>query len=476
MNSKNMYLVATYLALVLLATPLHASFGTLMLYFMLACAIGWTLGMHPHDTTNARGIPLAIIIGIYALIRLIPFMRWGWSALGADMGAYYGNFNGCFASLKACADIPLAFIGYPLHALGLSTQTLLLILHIAAGVSIGIAIYLIAKDRFGKNAAVWSAFVYAISLPQFLFYWSFFLKMEIAIMFSLFTLYAYARNRKYAGIIFAALAGIVHPVTFLPLAGTLIAAGITDGKKRDAFIITAIATAITLIAYARGLSGYAVYIATYINGTYEPVQAGLFSGHFVGFSFYHDALMLFYVPFALIALVWCIAEKRMPIVTWYALINLALVGTNAVFHNRFIVMFDISCIVLAGTALSAFTLQQKTRIGKGALLIVITMLAGYTLYESVRMEPLVNRTEFSELLALQGKYGAMPIFINNALYRQFVAGYTEHPVIITLFSNEPWKKLSAPSLLYNARRGTPFIPKDDARFSRISERVLEYTP
>lgn len=483
MDSKNRYFLALYLALVLLATPLNATLPIFILYAAFACAVGWMLGMRSQtmNMSAAAGEKprekafLAITIGIFALTRFMPFMRWGWSALGADMGAYYGNWNECFASLAACANAPLALTGYPFHALGFGTQTILIAFHIAASAGIGTAAYLIARDRFGKHAGMASAFAYAVSLPQFLFYWSFFLKMEIAVMLSLFAIHAYAKNPKRAGIC-AALAGIVHPLTLLPLIGAFMASGIANNKKRHGFIITGAAILVTLAFHTRDLVGYAAYIATYVKGTYGPVQAELFTGHFVGFSFYHNALMLFYVPFALIAIVWCVAEKKIPLIAWYALVNLFLVSTNALFHNRFIVMFDVGSIVLAGTTLSAFALRQKTHAWKRAVLLLMAMLAGYASIQSARMEPLVNRAEFNELLALRGTNGNMPIFANNTVYRQFIAGYTGHPVLLTPFGEEPWKKLPAPSLIYNARRATPFVPADDARFSRVSEHFLKYDP
>ncbi len=472
-----MYVLATYLALVLLATPLHATIPIFLLYCMLGVGVFVTLGADTQKIESGKPtffvflIPLTIL----ATTRLIPFMRYGWSALGADIGAYYGAWNTCFASLASCAGNPLALTGLPLYAVGIGTQTILIAFHLLATAVIGRGIYVLAKDRFGARAAFSSLMAYALSLPQFLFYWSFFLKMEMGMAFSLFALHAYSSTRT-RGFIYAALAGIIHPLTAVPLALTFIAAGITDNKKAYAFKAAVISVLAMTAFHAKEIIGYATYATDYAQGTYAPAASGLLAGHFVGFSFYHDALMLFYVPFALLGIAWCVGKKSMPAVGWYALVNLALVSVNAVFHNRFIVLFDISCIVLAGYALSLFEYRQKTVLKKIALFFILAALAGYSLYQAARMEPLVNRVEFAELTALQGKYGGMPIFINNAIYRGFVGGYTGHPVIFASFNEEPWKSFAIPSLIYNARRSTPIHPENDPYFTRVSERVLKYAP
>ena len=472
-----MYVLATYLALVLLATPLHATLPIFFLYAMLAWGVFITLGSSVPKIAEEKlvmpqiFIPITIFLGT----RLIPFFQHGTSALGADMGAYYGAWNTCFAAIISCVNNPLVLAGFPFHAIGVGTQTLLIIFHLFATCAIGWGIYIVAKDRFGTRAAFWSLMTYALSLPQFLFYWSFFLKMEIGIAFSLFTFHAYETSRK-RGFLYAALAGIIHPLTAVPLALTLVAAGIASNKKTYAVQAAVFSLLAMATFHAKEIASYAGYAWNYAQNTYAPPQAGLLTGHFVGFSFYHDALILFYVPFALLVIAWCAWKKAMPAVGWYALVNLALVSVNAVFHNRFIVLFDISCVILAGYAIAAFESNQKTIFKKIFLILIIIFLAFYSLYQSARMEPLVNRKEFAELTALQRTYENLPIFINNAMYRQFVAGYTGHPVIFSSFNDEPWKFFEMPSLVYNARRSTPINPENDQHFTRVSERILKYTP
>ncbi len=472
-----MYVLATYLALVLLATPLHATVPVFLLYVSFSAAVLWTIGAQPGktDMDRIRLRVIAVPAALFTAMRLIPFVRWGWPALGADMGAYYRNFNACFASLAACRGEPVALLGYLPYAAGLGTQTILIAIHFAASIALMAGVWRIAKNEWGDRAAFWSIAIFAVSLPQFLFYWSFFLKMEIAIALSLFALHAYSRKQGRAGV-FAALAGIVHPLTLVPLASAFIAGGITNGTKRYSLAVAAAGTAAVAAFKWNALHGYADYLFSYARRTYDAAETLFLAGHFVEFSFYHDALMLFYLPFALLAATWCIRRGKPPVIVWYALANLTLVSVNAVFHNRFVVMFDISCVILAGYALAEFARKIDARPLKAAAALLITLVAGYSLYESVRMEPLVDAAEFRELTALRGKYAGMPVFVGSATYRGFVAGYTGHPVILAPFNNAPWETLGIPSLVYNARRSTPINPEKDKHFMRISERIFEYRP
>ena len=472
-----MHVLATYLALILLATPLHATIWTFLLYATFSAAVIWIIGTRriAINTDSPNRSYFAGVIALFTAMRIIPFMRWGSSALGADMGAYYRNFNACFASFAECLKEPIAAIGYMPYAIGLGTQTILITFHLAASAAIAIGVYRITKSEWGGKAAFWSVAIYALSLPQFLFYWSFFLKMEIALAASLFSIHAYTQRQKKAGI-YAALAGIIHPLTIVPLAATFVTTGIANDTKKYSYIVAA--TGILAMAATKwnAIFVYLEYALSYARGTYAFTEQSFLAGHFVGFSFYQNSLMLFYVPFALLAIAWLIRHKKLPAIGWYALINLILISINAVFHNRFIVLFDISCIILAGYMIAVFTERLRTPPLKKALVILIILIAGYPLYESARMEPLVNATELKELVTLQGKYGGMPIFINNATYHQLVLGYTKHPTILSPFNEEPWQSLGIPSLIYNARRSTPANPGDDSHFTRVSERIFKYEP
>ncbi len=472
-----MYVLATYLALVLLATPLHATAWTFLLYAAFAAAVIGAIGTRKvaDGTGSVKISHLTGAIALFAAMRIIPFMRWGSSALGADMGAYYRNFNACFASFTECIKEPVAATGYLPYVMGFGTQAILIALHLAASAAIAIGAYRITKSEWGEKAAFWSIAIYAISLPQFLFYWSFFLKMELAVAASLFSVHAYAQKQKRAGI-YAALAGSIHPLTVVPLAVAFVAAGIANNTKKYSFGIAAMGVIAIMITKWSAIFGYVGYALSYARGTYAFTEQSFLAGHFIGFSFYHNSLMLFYVPFALLAVAWLICHEKLPAIGWYALINLVLISINAVFHNRFIVLFDISCIILAGYTVAVFAERFKTPPLKKAFALLMVLIAGYSLYESARMEPLVNAAELKELMALQGKYGGMPIFINNATYRQLVSGYTKHPAILSPFNEEPWRSLGIPSLIYNARRSTPINPASDPHFTRVSERIFKYTP
>lgn len=466
-----------YLALVALATPFEAPTGTIIGFWALAVAAWWMLEGRK-DTPDTETIPKGVIIVPIALIaatRSAPLMKWGWQGLGADSAAYRMNFGKCLETISSCAESPVSLTTYALRAIGIPHDLFAPTIALGAQALLITAIYFTAKEIFGKKAAFWSTAIFAMSVPQFVVYWSLFLNMEIAIALSLFGIIAYGR-KSYWAIVMASAAGIFHFVAFVPLAGALIAMVVADKEKRRYAGTVLIASSLIAMAYqAPHIGGYAESAAGYALGALGNGKELFLAGHFVPLSVYHGALMIFYLPLGLIGIVRTIRKKRPEILTAYALMTLALVATRGIFHNRFIILFDIACIIFTGYGMERlWASMPKTKVngmiaGMAALLLALNIGN-----QSMRMEPLVDRAEFAEIRALEGQFAGMTIFVNDPVYRQFVEGYSGHPVIAGEFSREPWRLLDKPSLIYNARRSTPFNPGLDPRAERISNRFWKY--
>ncbi len=476
-----MNLPQAYLALVLLATPLGSPLTTIFAYWALAGGIFMALSSKKSENEEKTVIPdamLGIPIAILIISRALPIMRWGGiMGLGADSAAYYLNFNRCLETFASCAATPIALFAYPSSAIGMGPETALITLALCAQAGLAAMLYVAAKEYSSRNAAFWSLMAFALSLPQFLTYWSFFLNMEIAMAFTLCAMVAYQRRSPYAAL-WATAAGIIHFVTFVPLAITLLGLVIIDKEKqRYGMMILGISLLGTLIYQFPAIAGYAENAASYAVGTYGREKALFLAGHFVNFSFYHSALMLFYLPFALYALAQGIRSEKLSFMGIYALVTIALVALNSIFHNRFILLFDIAAIMLAGETIKIFYgILLRNRVSKACGYLLFLALAGYTLYESARMEPLMDKREFAEVKALAGRYGALPIFVNSPTYRQFLEGYGGHPAIASSFAREPWRTGKTEALIYNARRSGAFEPHGDPRYGKISDRVWKYEP
>jgi hypothetical protein len=472
---KPIYVLATYLALAVLATPIEAGPFVFILHAGLVLGVALSIGITPpsenQEVTRKHSIVLGII-ALFAAVRLMPIMIWGAAGMGADTGAYYRNFNACFASFAACVHEPIALFAYPLYALGIKTEITIIITHIAASGLLMAGVWRIASGLWGVRAGLWSIAVYALSLSQFLFYWSFFLKMEVAIALSLFALDAYQRNQKRV-IAYATLTGIFHPIPAAVLtAALLIQAGIK--KEKRALYVALLAIGGCAIIKWNAIAEYIRYFILYISHDYSANQIDFFAGHFIGLPFYHTALMPFYLSFGLMGIAWSLREKNMKPVVWYGFISLFAVALNIVFHNRFIAIFDTICIVFSGRALLVFAEQQRTKAQKTIFFAGITAIATYTLFQSIRIEPIAEISETKELMALQNKFPGMPLFLNNTAYRQFAEGYSGHPVILAPFDAEPWKLLEIPSLIYNSSRSTPWHPEKNISVTEVSPHIFIY--
>ncbi len=472
-----------YLALVALATPLSAGVTGTLAYLALALALiplasGAGYGEKENGWGIARWAPFAAI-GIFAISRTLPLIRWGTSGLGADIAVYHISFERCFAVWSACAAYPIAALVKPFFILGVPTDTILIGLLIMANTALGFAIFKAANAYFGKEAAAWSALIFAASLPQFLAYWSFFLSMQIALALGFFGLVLWRRRSRWAAPIFLAQ-GIIHFITFIPFALALALGAIfgrTEGRKKElVYTLHALGVASLgiLLYHAQNLGEFAGAAQKYATGAYGVESAVLLAGHFVTLDFYHNALMLFYLPFALAVCARAIGSRARLLAALAMIVPLMLAVSGIIFHNRFLIVFDAMAIMMAGEGMRRF-LASGSAMMKTLILCAFALIYAYSLRESWRMEPLVNAAEFAEIKALRDipETENLPIFVNNPLYLQFIAGYSGKEVLSVAFSKLPWKETDG-ALIYNAGRSAPFEAGNSPHYEQISENILRY--
>ena len=472
-----------YLALVALATPLAAGAGATLAWLALSLSLLPLMRTVPAPSgmkekhVATMGI-IALIV--FAISRALPLLRWGASGLGADIAAYHMSFGRCFAAWSACAAYPVAGIMKPLFMLGVPTDTILITLLIAANAALGIAICAAAWAHFGKEAAAWSGLVFAASLPQFLAYWSFFLSMQIALALGFLGTILWKRRSGWAWAAFLAQ-GIIHFVTFTPFTLALatssaLGAGKEGRRGSLAYALKTLGIAsLGILAYhGRDLMGFAGAAERYATGSYGMESAVLLAGHFVTLDFYHGALILFYIPFALIVCAQSVESRNLLPAALATIMPLMLAASGIIFHNRFLIIFDAMAIMMAGEGMRRFAASQNA-VAKKLVFAACALVCAYAMRESWRMEPLVNAAEFSEIRAIGElkEVGEIPVFVNNALYRQFIAGYSGKEVRADAFSRLPWLQTES-ALIYNARRSPPFEPNGDPHYERMGPETLLY--
>lgn len=468
-----------YLALVALATPFEGPIRTMIGFWMIAGAVWWIIGTKIEEEKNGKEAApkwaLAISMLAIAASRTAPLIRWGWHGLGADSGAYRMNFGKCLETIRACAESPVSLMAYPLRAANIPRDMFVPIIGIGVQAFLVYGIYIAAKEMFGKRAALWSIAIFALSIPQFIVYWSLFLNMEVAIALSLLAMVAYQR-RSFWVLPGAAAAGIFHFVAFVPLAIAFLAMVVADkGKRKYAAMNLTLSGVIVAAFHTPRITGYAENAAGYALGAKGYGQELFLTGHFMPLAAYHGNLLPFYLPLGLMGIAWMIKRKRAEIFAGYALVAMMLIATRGIFHNRFIILLDIACIIFAGWGIDRiWEKTRKTKINGAAIGMIGLLAIGNMAYQSIRMEPLVDHVEFAEIRAIEGQFASVPIFVNDPVYRQFIEGYSGHPTIAAEFSREPWRLLGKPSLIYNARRSTPFDPSTDPRAKQVSPHFWRY--
>ncbi len=405
-----------YLLLIVLATPFSASWPVKIVFWGFSLFLYWILtadlGFRIYDLRFNRWwllLPLAILI----TSRLLPFFHWGDFPLGADAAIY----------LKDYFLPPLIIYS----------------LYLVSNFLLAAAVYFLVKKNYGREAAFFSLLIFSLSLSQFLFYWAFLPKMMLGAIFTLIAFY-FLKDKPWLAAGAIALTGIVHPPAFLPLFITTVF-----------FLPLKALLALILVLLARGqeLLSALYYSEQYLRGA--PETAFLFSGQFVDFDFYAGLLGLLYIPFAAIAVTRMIQSKKITPLVLYFLICLILIFTNFLFHNRFIILFDLAAIILAGPILKDFVLWLwQSRLGKLAVVIVIVIVTANAFYQSWLTEPLINSQELTEIKSLAKLDPEAMIVAGDNLYYSVLYGFSSHKVITSGELNGLSAKI--PAYIYLGRR------------------------
>jgi hypothetical protein len=355
-----------------------------------------------------------------------------------------------------------------------SPQAALFILHAAGTAAAAYGIWLLARRMWGEGAAAMALALAAVSLTQFLAYWSLFIKMTLSLAAAIFALYFAEKGLRLRAGIMAGAAAALHPVAALPLIGAFIARG-AETRNTGPLIIAGLGAAIGGLFHAQSLYGYGSSLIAYATGDIRGKEA-LFAGHFFPLEAYHALLFIFYVPLGLIMLARALSRRRETL-AWYAAIALGLMALHAPFHNRYLILFDAAMILYAAQPLWNLAARAcKSAAGCAAMCAIIGLTGYQAMRESARIEPLLTTQEFGELRQAANLYPGLPIALQEPIYRQMVEGYTKHAVIIMETSSAALEKSPIPLLVYNARRRAGEPITESPRIRKLTERFFIYQP
>lgn len=437
---------AIYLALnafVSLTLPSQISWPHRLIFFLYALFVGWILldlltGKKKPEENSASSSSSSrtwlMLLGLAVLLviasRLFMFIKFHSTPLGYDTGFYWQYFdlitrNGTSAKFITTGN--LVYVPwFPLFFLGLKAVGTIHLLHVFHQLLLLGALYLLINALVPKKTEALAAtalvfIIFALSVNQFLAYWWMFYKVSAALPFLLAATALFIRRSPLA-LPLAALGAAIHLPTALPfgfglfifvvwqIGRSLIMKEPLDKKLVYSTILSGVA-ALILIIILKGrtdVESMIIFFKKYQGlvsraPSWEITQA---SGNFLPSSItILNALP--YVPFGLIGLLsplWKRGQKSdaaqlLPAIALGAGI---LSFSPFLYQNRYLIVLDISLIILAAPIVAIF-IQRVVRAHYGKSIIALFSLGALisNLLIIGHQQPQIYKNEIEELKAIR---------------------------------------------------------------------------
>jgi len=498
-------LILLYLILIFLATPWNANIWVKIPFWLFSLFLVLSIGFNKKEGRDAKQFSdlwILIPLGIVILTRMILFIHYGEAPLGYDTGIYLKHFEDAFLEVKSSGVIktiyPVSFITDILYFFGWRTSYLLSVFYILLNIFTGLGIYVVSREYFDRRAAFFSFFIFSISFSQFLFFWWFYWRMMFAILFTLVSFYL-IEKKSWLLVPVAGFMGAVHPLSLLPFGLAMILKFIFS-KDRKFLLFSGIGIVIVTFSVSfREIIGYFPY---FINGHgfiqgYPDYLAQELTGQFVDFNIYRS-FVLIYLPFAILGAVKFFKDRRFSYLFFYFCINFSIIYLNFIFHNRYIILFDLVAIILAGPVFSDFINKlSENRFGKIISTILILGSIASALFFVLKTEPLVKAEELKEIksLSLKTEKNAY-VMATSSYYSPWIYGYSGRKTIAPgLFEYDKWdldkwrnfwfnsnlnlrysllNEYEKPLYIFTGEKSGQMDFSSDKAFSKISDKIWKY--
>ncbi len=386
-------------------------------------------------------------LALIFLTRSLPYLN-NSIPLGYDAGLYkYGIEHGLSNMdnwiVQGGMEPGFLYI-MKLFSIFLPTNFILIWLFILFNVLLGYAIYLTTYEYFNKKAALFSLFIYAFSIAQFMTFEFMYYKNILGLILILFSLYFFKRQRLFLFVIFAGLSGSIHrPTFYLFCLSFFIYAFLSPIKTKgyDYFLRNKnlfLGTSMIIIA----ASFYLGQFSPAIKIMFEPVFSAFFQpgespGTFISL-FSYQFYSLAYLPLALIGFFFIIRKKHFSLIFFLTLVSAIIVYFQFFFFNRFIIHLDIFLIILSGLGFSLLTTKNK-KAGLILAAILFLSLIISSLSYSLSSSPLIDNTELSLIKELNLVEQDAYILCTSSFYSPWIQGYSNRKVIAPgLFDYNRW--------------------------------------
>lgn len=319
---------------------------------------------------------------------------------------------------------------------GLTTNQIMVPLFVLFAIALGLMVYSVTKAFFGRKAAVFSLFLYAVSVIEFKVFSMFYFKNTVGLILLLGSIYFLKKKKLVATAVTASMLAGVHRPTFLLFALSFVVYYFVNLKHWKQNTLTGIAIALLAVGFYLGRFNELV-VSSLIPSVADPS-----AGTFINF-FSYQFLILLYLPFALIAFFFLLKKRRFNFVFIAALVSFLIVFFRLVFFNRFIIFLELFVLILAGFGLKKFVESDYSKLAKSAVIALLIVSSVWLIAnEAVNARPLVSEMELDSIIRIE-KITELEALIlcTSSFYSPWLQGYSGRAVIAPgLFDLDKWNR------------------------------------
>lgn len=419
--------------------PIFWIFGIFLVWVVGFGAMDYSMD-YSQEESRPNFLWFIFPLGVLFFTRIIPYIHWGSTPLGYDTGIYLKNFRDSFFSLQNFKYLQVDIFISILRLFGWQAEYLVSYFYIALSILVGLSVYILVKEYFGRCIGYIAFFLYSLSVSQFLAYWGYYWTMILAMSLTLMSFYLLKR-KSWLVLPVAVFLGAVHQPTFLVFGATMLLYFLFGRERKFTFWAgLGIMVMVFILSYQIYWGYFMNYFHTYGLITDLPEYLAYeLTGQFVSFDIYRKFVML-YLPFSLLGFVWFLRKREFHYPLFYFVINFIFGYFHFILYQRFIILFDLAAIMLAAPVLSEFLKRFAViKIEKLAAGILLLGAGWNIFYYSWGIRPLIYKDELEEIKTLKHIEDNAYVMTVSSYYAPWVYGFSERNTIAPgLFSHNKW--------------------------------------
>ncbi|MFH1286507.1 MAG: hypothetical protein ABII02_02020 [Candidatus Magasanikbacteria bacterium] len=394
--------------------------------------------------THKEHVVLLVVFLIYFFSRIWLFIQNGERAFGYDTGIYRRHIHVYFEKLGESGVVPFGFTSLTnmLQLLGEKPDHILFFGYLFLSFLIFFAFYAIARRYLGAKPALGAVLLFTVSVVQFEFFWWFYYRNFLA-LFIILLIFLSLRLKSKMLPLFLFVLGVIHPLSLVPVAITLLVILLIQKEMRKYLIITGISSGLALLALNYREIRLYLPLLTEKRGLVKstPVlEQYEHTGQFISASFFLKYIW-YYLPFALVGLIRQWKKQRELFI--FLCINVLLVLIGFLFYRRFFVYIDLVLILFSVDGIVWLWMKLKKR--RTFLFVGFVIYFGFLGYVCgmyiAEKEPLISESEFFAIEKLQYYPEDALVMTVNSYYAPWLYGFSGHEVIAPgMFDRNEWDR------------------------------------